>query len=144
MCPVTIGGSPTATEGSSPIASYLWDMDGVLDDETLPNPIATVMDQTIFTVTVTDQNSCQQIGQTVVLPVVADAGPDVDACEGIGVRIGTLPPPGLTGVTYSWMPTAGLSCSNCAQPIASPSVATTYEVSMTIPLFGGRKLYDHR
>jgi hypothetical protein len=135
--PVTIGGSPTATEGSSPIASYLWDMDGFLDNAASPNPIATVMDQTIFTVTVTDQNGCQQIGQTVVLPVVADAGPDVDACEGIGVRIGTLPPPGLTGVTYSWMPTAGLSCSNCAQPIASPSVATTYEVSMTIPLFGG-------
>jgi hypothetical protein len=135
--PVTIGGSPTATEGSSPIASYLWDMDGFLDNAASPNPIATVMDQTIFTVTVTDQNSCQQIGQTVVLPVVAYAGPDVDACEGIGVRIGTLPPPGLTGVTYSWMPTAGLSCSNCAQPIASPSVATTYEVSMTIPLFGG-------
>jgi hypothetical protein len=134
--PVTIGGSPTATEGSSPIASYLWDMDGFLDNAASPNPIATVMDQTIFTVTVTDQNGCQQIGQTVVLPVVADAGPDVDACEGIGVRIGTLPPPGLTGVTYSWMPTAGLSCSNCAQPIASPSVATTYEVSMTIPLFG--------
>jgi hypothetical protein len=135
--PVTIGGSPTATEGSSPIASYLWDMDGFLDNAASPNPIATVMDQTIFTVTVTDQNGCQQIGQTVVLPVVAYAGPDVDACEGIGVRIGTLPPPGLTGVTYSWMPTAGLSCSNCAQPIASPSVATTYEVSMTIPLFGG-------
>lgn len=30
--------------------------------------------------------------------------------------------------TYSWSPIGGLSCSNCSNPVASPSVTTTYTV----------------
>jgi gliding motility-associated-like protein len=37
-----------------------------------------------------------------------------------------------TGATaYSWSPPSGLSCSNCPDPIASPSVATVYTVTST-------------
>jgi hypothetical protein len=32
---------------------------------------------------------------------------------------------------FSWQPTAGLSCANCPNPIASPSVTTTYTVTKT-------------
>jgi gliding motility-associated-like protein len=32
---------------------------------------------------------------------------------------------------YNWQPTAGLSCSNCPSPVASPSVTTSYIVSGT-------------
>ena len=32
---------------------------------------------------------------------------------------------------YSWQPTAGLSCTNCPNPKASPSVTTTYTVTKT-------------
>ena len=39
---------------------------------------------------------------------------------------------GVTGGTnYSWSPAAGLSCSNCANPIASPTETTTYIVTAT-------------
>ena len=34
-------------------------------------------------------------------------------------------------VTYSWSPTAGLSCTDCPNPIANPNVTTTYEVTAT-------------
>jgi len=33
-----------------------------------------------------------------------------------GVQIGT---PAISGLTYSWLPTSGLSCNNCAQPTCS-------------------------
>jgi len=33
--------------------------------------------------------------------------------------------------TYSWSPPDGLSCTNCQFPIASPTVTTTYTVTMT-------------
>jgi gliding motility-associated-like protein len=33
--------------------------------------------------------------------------------------------------TYSWQPTAGLSCTNCSSPIASPTSTTPYIVSGT-------------
>jgi len=32
------------------------------------------------------------------------------------------------GTTYEWSPSSGLSCTNCAQPIATPSTKTVYTV----------------
>ena len=41
-----------------------------------------------------------------------------------------LAPSGVeeAGLTYQWLPSEGLSCSDCANPIASPVVTTNYEV----------------
>ena len=33
------------------------------------------------------------------------------------------------GQTYSWLPTTGLSCTTCANPIASPTITTIYTVT---------------
>lgn len=38
---------------------------------------------------------------------------------------------GCTVTGYSWAPSAGLSCTNCCCPVASPSVATTYTVTIS-------------
>ncbi len=35
------------------------------------------------------------------------------------------------GATYSWQPATGLTCTNCASPTATPSVTTTYTVTVT-------------
>jgi gliding motility-associated-like protein len=34
-----------------------------------------------------------------------------------------------TGTTFSWSPAVGLSCTNCANPIATPTATTTYTVT---------------
>ena len=34
------------------------------------------------------------------------------------------------GATYSWLPTTGLSCTTCANPIATPSTSTLYTVQV--------------
>jgi gliding motility-associated-like protein len=33
------------------------------------------------------------------------------------------------GATYTWAPPTGLSCTNCASPVASPTITTTYTVT---------------
>jgi gliding motility-associated-like protein len=37
--------------------------------------------------------------------------------------------------TYSWQPTSGLSCSNCPNPIANPTVTTKYVLTKTLCSF---------
>jgi large repetitive protein len=41
----------------------------------------------------------------------------------------TFPP--AYGVTYAWSPATGLSCTNCAAPIANPQANTTYTVTVS-------------
>lgn len=38
-----------------------------------------------------------------------------------------------TATDYSWKPSDGLSCTNCASPIAKPTVSTTYTVEVNNP-----------
>ena len=35
------------------------------------------------------------------------------------------------GGTYSWSPAAGLSCTNCPNPVATPTITTKYSVTVT-------------
>lgn len=63
----------------------------------------------------------------VIIAPIANAGPDVASC---GVESKTIGTAGVTGYTYTWTPTTGLSDANIAQPIASPSATTTYTVSV--------------
>ena len=57
------------------------------------------------------------------LMVMVDAGSDQNICQGESVQLNA------SGANaYTWSPPSGLSCTNCADPIASPSVTTAYEV----------------
>lgn len=130
--PVVIGGSPTAAGGATPY-TYAWDNGAAAVANPTVNPSIT----TIYTLTVTDANGCQQIDQALVNVYAAYAGADVGACAGTPVQIGGAPIPGVPGVTYSWAPATGLSCTTCAQPFANPSSPTTYTLTLTIPITGG-------
>src|SRR3990172_5781652 len=57
-----------------------------------------------------------------------DAGSDVSIIYGNSTQ---LNPSG--GSSYNWMPSAGLSCTTCANPVASPTVTTTYTVIAYFP-----------
>ncbi|MEO9257095.1 MAG: gliding motility-associated C-terminal domain-containing protein [Crocinitomicaceae bacterium] len=50
-------------------------------------------------------------------------------CQGTSVQLGASGGgTGLSKPAYEWLPTTGLSCSNCANPIASPDSTTYYTV----------------
>ncbi len=126
--------SATVSGGTSPY-SYAWDngISSITNTATV-----TPTSNSVYTLTVTDANGCQQIGQAIVNAYVADAGPAaVSSCAGQPVRIGAAPPAGLTGVTYSWTPITGLDDPAAAQPLATPVSNTVYTLEMTVPVSGG-------
>jgi hypothetical protein len=126
--------SATASGGTIPY-TYAWD-NGIADITNTPT--VTPATNGVYTITVTDANGCKQIGQVIVNAYQADAGPGaISSCAGSPVRIGTAPPAGLAGVTYSWTPTTGLDNPAIAQPLATPAGTTVYTVQMTIPVSGG-------
>lgn len=133
--PVTIGSATIATDGVTPY-TVLWDNAlGAVNQPTVSPSIPTV-----YTLRVTDANGCTDYDQAIVNPFKADAGADVGNCAGAGVRIGSAPIAGVPGVTYSWAassPDPSMSCTDCAQPTVSPTVVTTYTLTLTIPVTGG-------
>lgn len=60
--------------------------------------------------------------------ITADAGPDLNICNGGSAQINATT---MGGVTYSWSPSAGLSCTNCLNPTASPSTTTNYILTVS-------------
>lgn len=57
--------------------------------------------------------------------------PDTLICSGVGATITSGATDVALPLTYSWSPATGLSCTTCANPVASPLTATTYTVTVT-------------
>ena len=107
--------------------AYKWSPSTGLNYDTIAQPFASPSSTTQYVLTVTDTLlGCQNtdtIVVTVVPQPVANAGPDKTICKGDSTNIGSLP---ALGISYSWTPSAGLSSTTEAQPIASPTVTTAY------------------
>ncbi|MFT3908973.1 MAG: SdrD B-like domain-containing protein [Ferruginibacter sp.] len=135
-CPgsaVTIGGSPTVSGGNPPYTSYQWDMGA----GTAANPVVSPNSSTIYTLIVTDNLGCRQIGQSIVFTYKASAGPDKSNCAGTPVKIGALPISGVPGIVYDWQPPTSLTSNSVAQPFANPVTTTDYILTLTVPKTGG-------
>lgn len=61
--------------------------------------------------------------------VSVNLGPDVTICSGTGHQMTPVSANALQ--TYSWVPPASLSCTNCPNPIASPPLTITYTLNVT-------------
>ncbi len=55
------------------------------------------------------------------------ASPDITICLGDTTQLSTTNAP-----NYSWSPPTGLSCTNCSDPLASPTQTTVYTVTSNI------------
>ncbi|MDD3877904.1 MAG: PKD domain-containing protein [Bacteroidales bacterium] len=84
---------------------------------------------TTYTVTVTDNNGCSATDNAVVfvnpLPP-ANAGANAAICIGSSTQLNAS-----GGLSYTWSPSTGLSSTTIANPIANPSVTTSYIVTVT-------------
>ena len=146
ICPsgsAVLGGTPNGTgsvvvSGGQAPFNYQWSPATGLDNSAIEHPTATPSADALYTVVVTDANSCVRKAQTTVVIVEADAGADQTYCPGgSAVRIGTALPPNANGFTYSWTVLSGdmssLSASNVPQPTVNPTVASQYELTVSGP-----------
>lgn len=66
-----------------------------------------------------------------VPPLVVSAGADATICQGASTSLSATATGGLAPLNYDWQPTTGLSCSNCLNPVASPTTSTSYVLTVT-------------
>lgn len=128
----TICANRSVQIGSSSVGgmTYSWFPQSTLDDPFISNPTASPIAQTtLYIVTVTETaTACQNVDSVVVTmldPLLADAGADVEVCRGDSVQVGTGL---LEGQSYLWMPATGLSDTAAANPTARPDSSTLYTV----------------
>lgn len=107
--------------------SYSWEPAEDLDDPSDSNPIATIDEETTFTVVIESVCGETELEVTVyVFDVSGSASGDTAICVG---EEATLHATG--GDTYEWSPPESLDDPTSSDPVASPPFTTYYEVNIT-------------
>jgi gliding motility-associated-like protein len=109
--------------GGSPPYTYLWAPGG----QTTQTAVA--LAPGTYTCIITDANGCTSSSTVTVGSVSSlnpDAGPTVTITAGESTQLN-----GTGGTFYSWTPAGDLSCSSCQNPVASPTVTTTYTLTVS-------------
>lgn len=129
--PVTVDFSASNSNQDTTVTSWNWNF-GNGQSSVQQNPGNIIFSNAgdyRVTLTGTNGHGCADTATTVVtayaIPVVS-AGPDAISCHERGI---TLRATGAA--TYQWTPSTGLSCTNCAEPVANPDSAITYRVTGT-------------
>lgn len=109
-------------------ASYSWSPATGLSCTSCSNPVAAPAATTTYTVVGIDANGCSDTDEVLItinsLPVLS--APAQSVCKGDSVQLS------VTGAAiYNWSPATGLSCTNCADPIAGPLTTTMYTITGT-------------
>lgn len=126
---------------SEPGISYSWTPSTGLSDSTISDPIANPDITTTYTLTAVNTATGCSVTDTVLVTVntvnsIANAGADfTKTCTANqnGKTIGAEP---LPDTQYAWSPVTGLSAANIANPVANPSVTTTYTLETTNTVSG--------
>jgi len=83
-----------------------------------------------YTCVITDNTGCKAFVLVTLInptgPVVSVIPPFDSVCLGSSLHLNAS-----GAKTYTWAPPLGLSCNNCANPIATPTVTTTYTITGT-------------
>ena len=121
-CAITGSASVTATGGTGPF-SYFWSPTGGTSST------ANNLSAGTYNVTVTDASGCTN---NVNVDVFVNTNPTLMISNDTTIDYGqTVSIAASGGASYEWLPTENLSCSFCANPIASPISTTEYCVTVT-------------
>ncbi len=119
--------------GGTPPYSYSWSPAAGLTNEHSGNPIATVTTSTTYTVTVSDADGTIVTASITVgnlLGLMVTASP-VRIDVGHSAQLNAVTTGGTAPFTIAWTPDPSLSATNIPNPLASPTVTTTYTVTVT-------------
>lgn len=117
----------TATSAGS-VTSYTWS-DGTSTHSGATWTVSPAV-TTVYTVTAVYANGCQLTDQVTVF---RNPKPTVTAFPPISTICSTSDTVQITAIatnaaSYNWFPSAGLTCTTCQNPKASPTISTTYSV----------------
>ena len=123
--------TPSRTLSGSGGGTYSWSPSAGLSSTTSSSPTANPSSTTTYTLTATGSNGCSKADNVIVnvdkAPPTSGAGNDVTTT----CYTSTATLAGTGGGSYSWSPSAGLSNTNTATPVANPSSTTTYTLQVT-------------
>jgi len=111
-----------------PGATYEWSPAVGLSDPSIHNPVAIIVEEIEYTVTVTAENGCS--GSTskmlsaegLTLPTISSGALAICPGEYTSINVFANSP----AVSYSWEPTTGISNPNSNAVVANPEETTTY------------------
>ncbi len=121
-CNVDDGTATVMLTGGTPPYTYSWS-----NGQTTQTAVA--LAPGTYTCTVTDAGGCTYVSIATVGSISSlnpDAGIFVTITAGQSTQLN-----GTGGVGYTWSPPDDLSCVNCPDPVASPTVTTTYTMTVT-------------
>lgn len=107
--------------------SYTWSPTATLGCPTCQTTSAEPIVATTYTVTGTDIHGCSSTDSVTVnmrTLTVSSGWGDTEVCDKVPVQLFDT-----GGTKYSWLPTSGLSNASIFDPIATPSVTTTYTIT---------------
>jgi gliding motility-associated-like protein len=129
---VPAGASVTLSAIATAGLTYAWSPSSSLSCSTCSTTVATPSSATTYTVTATVPGSTCSITDSVRVGIgtIPDTllTPDTTICAGESFTIRVA---GSSTLGYSWTPSTGLSSSTIADPVASPTVTTTYTLNIT-------------
>lgn len=123
LCGNSDGTAAVSVTGGTPGYTYSWSPGGATTAS------ITALSSGAYTCTITDANGCTQTATVAVGAqgtALADAGTSVLITQGQSTTLN-----GTGGGTYAWSPPGSLSCSNCQNPVATPTTTTTYTLVVT-------------
>lgn len=119
---------------SASVSTYSWSPSAGLNCTSCSGTMAAPSQTTTYTVTITD--SVCTLSDTITIYVdttnisVTILNPDTFICVGGNVQMNIA----QTGASaYFWSPASALNCTTCPNPVATPSVTTTYYVTAFTP-----------
>ncbi len=130
----TINSTQTTCEGTSVQlkatggAFYSWNPSTGLTSTNISDPEATPLQTTTYSLVVSN-GYCQATDTT---QVIVNPVPSIQACCDTTLYPGHSMQLNSSGTgTYSWSPSAGLNCTACDNPIASPEATTVYTLTIS-------------
>ena len=119
-----------------PNVNYSWSPSTGLTASNIANPIANPTSTTTYELTATSSiNGCTATDQLVVSvnqnTPLSNAGSDFTKTCTSNQNGNTIGMNAVAGITYSWLPSTGLTTNNIANPIANPSQTTLYTLTST-------------
>jgi gliding motility-associated-like protein len=112
-------------------SSYSWTPNNSLNDSSIFDPVASPTITTTYIVSVA--NGACHVNDSVIV-IVNPLPNGTSAAKYTVIDIGNSTPITATvasSYSFTWQPSSSLSCDNCPDPIANPTLSTTYTLFVT-------------